>query len=68
MATKQEIPTDMYIFIGNDSVLKKVQRKEVNDFVKQLGVLANPAGDFRDELWRRQNYISCMASRIWHAR
>eukprot|EP00957_Ditylum_brightwellii_P036928 2795763-Ditylum_brightwellii.AAC.1 len=58
----------MYISIGNNSVLKKVQRKETHDSVKQLGVLANPAGDFRDELLRRQNYSSPMASRIRHAR
>eukprot|EP00957_Ditylum_brightwellii_P207077 15351378-Ditylum_brightwellii.AAC.1 len=68
MATKQETPTDMFISIGNASVLQKVQRKELNDSVKQLGVLANPAGDFHDKLLRRQKYSSRMASRIRHAR
>eukprot|EP00957_Ditylum_brightwellii_P119616 9126287-Ditylum_brightwellii.AAC.1 len=41
-----------------------VQRKEVNDSVKQLEVMANPAGNFRQELERRKDYSARMATRI----
>eukprot|EP00957_Ditylum_brightwellii_P089677 6829421-Ditylum_brightwellii.AAC.1 len=68
MATKQEVPTDMSISISNSSVLQQVKRKEVNNPVRQLGVLANPAGDFSKELLRRQKYSSRIASRIRHTR
>eukprot|EP00957_Ditylum_brightwellii_P053981 4088670-Ditylum_brightwellii.AAC.1 len=36
----------------------------MNDSVKQLGVMANPAGDFSQELEHRKDYSAQMATRI----
>eukprot|EP00957_Ditylum_brightwellii_P179088 13642780-Ditylum_brightwellii.AAC.1 len=54
----------MRITVGCSDTPSTVQRKEANDSVKQLGVLANPAGDFRQELERRKDYSTQMATRI----
>eukprot|EP00957_Ditylum_brightwellii_P182321 13889965-Ditylum_brightwellii.AAC.1 len=54
----------MKITVGHSDTPSTVQRKEVNDSVKQLGVLANPAGDFSQELERRKDYSTQMATRI----
>eukprot|EP00957_Ditylum_brightwellii_P205786 15345413-Ditylum_brightwellii.AAC.1 len=54
----------MMITVGRSDKPSTVQRKEVNDSVKQLSVMANLAGDFRQELEHRQDYSAQMATRI----
>eukprot|EP00957_Ditylum_brightwellii_P155293 11821828-Ditylum_brightwellii.AAC.1 len=54
----------MIIIVRRSDKPSTVQRKEVNDSVKQLGVIANPAGDFSQELERRNDYSARMATRI----
>eukprot|EP00957_Ditylum_brightwellii_P103904 7916570-Ditylum_brightwellii.AAC.1 len=54
----------MKITVGRSDTPPRVQRKEMNDSVKQLGVLANPAGDFSQELECRKDYSTRMATRI----
>eukprot|EP00957_Ditylum_brightwellii_P091664 6979517-Ditylum_brightwellii.AAC.1 len=54
----------MKITVGHSDTPSTVQRKEANDSIKQLGVLANPAGNFRQELERRKDYSARMATRI----
>eukprot|EP00957_Ditylum_brightwellii_P025779 1949926-Ditylum_brightwellii.AAC.1 len=54
----------MMITVGRSDTPSTVQRKEVNDSVKQLGVMANPAREFRQELERRKDYSAQMAIRI----
>eukprot|EP00957_Ditylum_brightwellii_P154450 11753886-Ditylum_brightwellii.AAC.1 len=53
----------MTITIDREISPSKVQCKDPNELVKQLGVLANPAGDFSEELERRQKYSANMASK-----
>eukprot|EP00957_Ditylum_brightwellii_P129781 9899777-Ditylum_brightwellii.AAC.1 len=52
------------ITVGHSDTPSIVQRKEVNDSVKQLGVMENPASNFRQELEHRKNYSAQMATRI----
>eukprot|EP00957_Ditylum_brightwellii_P090426 6886363-Ditylum_brightwellii.AAC.1 len=54
----------MQITVGRVTSRSNVKQKEVNDSVKQLGVLTNSAGDFSNELERQQEYSSSMATRI----
>eukprot|EP00957_Ditylum_brightwellii_P206760 15349853-Ditylum_brightwellii.AAC.1 len=54
----------MQITVGRATSQSIVQQKEVNDSLKQLGVLTNPAGDFSNELKRWQKYSSGMATCI----
>eukprot|EP00957_Ditylum_brightwellii_P017110 1290036-Ditylum_brightwellii.AAC.1 len=52
----------MMITVGCSDIPSTEQRKEVNNSVKQLGVLANPAGDFSQEFERRKDYSTQMAT------
>eukprot|EP00957_Ditylum_brightwellii_P008454 641146-Ditylum_brightwellii.AAC.1 len=54
----------MMITVGLSDTPSTVQRKEVNDSVKQLSVMTNPAGNFRQELEGRKDYSTQMATRI----
>eukprot|EP00957_Ditylum_brightwellii_P085580 6509759-Ditylum_brightwellii.AAC.1 len=55
LATRGECPETMKITVGRSDTPSTVQRKEVNNSVKQLGVMANPAGNFSQELERRKD-------------
>eukprot|EP00957_Ditylum_brightwellii_P046834 3554663-Ditylum_brightwellii.AAC.1 len=54
----------MKITVGCSDTPSTIQRKEVNNSAKQLGVMANPASDFSQELERRKDYSTRMATRI----
>eukprot|EP00957_Ditylum_brightwellii_P069754 5296949-Ditylum_brightwellii.AAC.1 len=54
----------MQITVGRATSRSTVKQNEVNDSVKQLGVLTNPAGDFSNELERWQKCSSGMATCI----
>eukprot|EP00957_Ditylum_brightwellii_P211328 15366049-Ditylum_brightwellii.AAC.1 len=54
----------MKITIGRNVTTSKVKHKDPHKLVKQLNVLANPAGDFSVELEWRQKYSTSMASHI----
>eukprot|EP00957_Ditylum_brightwellii_P040237 3044608-Ditylum_brightwellii.AAC.1 len=64
LATREECPETMKITVGCSNSPSTAQRKEVNDSVKKLRVMANPAGDFSQELERRKDYSTQMATRI----
>eukprot|EP00957_Ditylum_brightwellii_P104034 7925857-Ditylum_brightwellii.AAC.1 len=64
LATRTEYPETMQITVGQSTTLSIVQRREVNNSVKQLVVLANPASDFSQELEHRKDYSASMATRI----
>eukprot|EP00957_Ditylum_brightwellii_P095694 7291409-Ditylum_brightwellii.AAC.1 len=68
LATRSKCSETMMITVGRSDTPSTIQRKEVNDSVKQLGVMANPAGDFRPELERRKDYSTRMATRIRNMR
>eukprot|EP00957_Ditylum_brightwellii_P043715 3314998-Ditylum_brightwellii.AAC.1 len=58
----------MMVTVGRSDTPSTVQRKEVNDSVKQLGVMANPARDFSQELECGKDYSAQMATRIRNMR
>eukprot|EP00957_Ditylum_brightwellii_P195753 14914077-Ditylum_brightwellii.AAC.1 len=64
LATRGELPETMKITVGCSDTSSTVQRKEVNDSVKQLSVMANPAGNFSQELECRKDYSAQMATTI----
>jgi hypothetical protein len=56
LATKEEMPLDLAITIGCDTLPTAIKRKNCYESFEQLGVWANDAGDMKDELKDNVDY------------
>eukprot|EP00957_Ditylum_brightwellii_P190885 14534375-Ditylum_brightwellii.AAC.3 len=64
LATKQDIPTDLAIKIGKETILVAHKRKEPTDSIAQLGLLNNPAAMYNDEVTKKVQHSTQVAGRI----
>eukprot|EP00957_Ditylum_brightwellii_P083381 6338591-Ditylum_brightwellii.AAC.1 len=50
MATKEGLPTELSIQLGNETTKKRLKRRDPTESIGQLGLKNNPAAKFLDSI------------------